>query len=243
MKLVVLSDIHANLSALDAVINDFQKKYIYDSIIILGDIINYGMRPNETINRVRSLAPSICIFGNHEKAIIDNDLSKFSTNRGKEILEYTAKLLSPDSKKFILFEMEHSGMSVIENKGKRILFVHGSLTDPFWGKMTCDERKNTNYAEFDFVISGHSHIPGYSISLFDDQSNVEFRYKHKTIFLNPGSVGQPRNHNPLAQYLFIDTENETFDFNCVKYDITTEQKLYNNKKVDPFYKVRLEKGI
>lgn len=243
MKIVVLSDIHANLSALNAVIDDFQNKYVFDLIIVLGDIINYGMRPNETLKKIKSLSPHCCLFGNHEKALMSNDSSRFSTERGKQILYYTAKQLTMESLEYINSEMEHSGMSIIESDNKRILLVHGTLSDPYWGKMTNEEQGNSRYAAFDIVISGHSHIPDYTVVLFDDQSQIEYRKKHKTIFLNPGSVGQPRNHNPQAQYLYIDTETESFAFNSVKYDIAVEQRLFDGKEVDPFYKHRLEKGI
>lgn len=243
MRIVVLSDIHANLSALNAVIDDFQNKYVYDLIIVLGDIINYGMRPNETLKKIKSLSPHCCLFGNHEKALTSNDLSRFSTERGKQILHFTAKQLTTESMEFINSKMENSGMSIIESDNKKILLVHGTLSDPYWGKMTNEEQGNSRYAAFDIVISGHSHIPDYTVVLFDDQSQIEYRKKHKTIFLNPGSVGQPRNHNPQAQYLYIDTETESFAFNSVKYDIATEQRLFEGKEVDPFYKLRLEKGI
>ena len=71
----------------------------------------------------------------------------------------------------------------------------------------------------------------------------EYRNKKRTIFLNPGSVGQPRNHNPRAQYLFVDTEKEIFHFNSVEYDVEYEQSLYEGANIDNFYKIRLKNGI
>lgn len=242
MKLILLSDIHANLSALKAVIEDFHSKYNPDGIALLGDIVNYGMRPNEVILELQKLdIPFIAnIFGNHEYAVSNGDLHKFSTERGKALLSYTKELLDDDSLDFIYKKMEGSALSRFYIRGKSFLFVHGTLKDPYWGKLSPDTIDET-YSEYDYVISGHSHIP-HLFEKYFDQENPEYRNKKRTIFINPGSVGQPRNHNPRAQYAFIDTMDEVFHFNAVEYDIKEEQSLYP-PFLNQFYKTRLTNGI
>ena len=99
-KFVILSDIHANLTALKAVLSDIQAQgYLPDAVVILGDIINYGMRPNEVISELEKLSYPIVVnlMGNHEKALLDGDLSHFSTERGKQMLQYTSSILSESS--------------------------------------------------------------------------------------------------------------------------------------------------
>lgn len=241
---IVLSDIHANLSALQGCLEDSLHRYEPDGIVILGDIINYGMRPNEVIQVISNLDRPIVanLWGNHEKALFDGETGRFSTERGKEILNYTRKILSPESLVYLEKNLSHFGLEVMTAGDRKILFVHGSASDPFWGKMNDKEMSAERYAEYDFVISGHSHIPNLTEIYYPDENRPEFRNKKRTIFLNPGSVGQPRNHNPKAQYLFIDTESETFHFNAVGYDVEYERSLFP-ECIDPFYKTRLTRGI
>lgn len=244
-KIIILSDIHGNLSALHAVMDDFENKgYKSEAIAILGDSINYGMRPNEVINELVNIAYHhnviANIIGNHEKAIFDGETSHFSTERGKRALALTRSMLSEESFNY-LNRLTHEGMIEHEISGKRILFVHGDITDPYWGKLDYSTIDDERYAKYDYVISGHSHMP-HLIEKFYNSDLPELRNKKRTIFLNPGSVGQPRNHNPKAQYLYLDIHEEIFHFNAVEYDVEYERSLYPDN-IDPFYKNRLIKGI
>lgn len=243
MKLILLSDIHGNLSALQSVIRDFSKKYNPDGIIILGDIINYGMRPNEVIQVIRDIpVPVIAnISGNHEKAILDGDTSHFSTERGIRLLEHTRQILRPDSVDYIKKHCVPSGFLEFDADGKRILLVHGNAGDPYWGKIDEKDFSNTIYSNYEYVFSGHTHIP-HLFEKFYNMENPGYRDRKRTIFINPGSVGQPRNHNPEAQYAYVDTVSEIFHFNATGYDISTEQSLYPDY-LDSFYSTRLSNGI
>lgn len=245
-KFVVLSDIHANLSALKAVIQDFKDKYSPDGVILLGDLINYGMRPNEVISEIKLLSlefPIICnLHGNHERALIDSEqLPRFSSERGRTILEYTKRVLTRDSFEYVYNQMEIEGYSELLIHGCSILCVHGSLRDVYWGKLSPESMKDGEYARYDYVLSGHSHIP-HHVEMFYSGGLPELRGKKRTVFLNPGSVGQPRNQNPSAQYLYWDMEAGLFHQNSVNYDIELEQSLYTDE-VDVFYRDRLFKGI
>lgn len=244
-QFIVLSDIHANLSALEAVIADFECRYsTADTVVLLGDLINYGMRPNEVISRMQELEVrykiNIRLFGNHEKALMDGDTSHFSTERGKQVLGVTRNLLTPESSGY-LREFNPQGLQELEINRRQILFVHGSIQDPFWGKLNETNADDIRYAKYDYVISGHSHIPRL-IEKFYSADRPEYRNKKRTVFLNPGSVGQPRNHNHRAQYLYADLSNETFHFNTVPYDIEKERSLYT-EEIDHFYSDRLVYGI
>lgn len=244
-KLIILSDIHANLSALDAVIADFEaKNYNPDSIAILGDNINYGMRPNEVIARLEKLSGlydiKINLFGNHEKALLDCDTTHFSTERGKRMLDYTRGILTSDSIDYIS-NMTKEGYFELEMNGRKVLFMHGDINDCFWGKLNRETINDNRYAKYDYVISGHSHIP-HLLEHFFSVDAPDYRNKKRTIFINPGSVGQPRNHNPQAQYVYVQFSDEIFHFNSVQYDVSSERKLFTDS-VDQFYSDRLIKGI
>lgn len=240
MRIAILSDIHANYLALKSVLEDL-KKYSIDGLFLLGDIVNYGMRPNEVIDAIVSCPiPALAnIWGNHEKAIVDNDLTRFSSDRGRDVLRFTRSRLSLDSFHYI-DNLSHDPVSITIGD-RSILLVHGCLEDVYWKSMLLSDMTNDNYSQYDYVISGHSHIPHYVESFFKIDF-PEYRNKHRVIFINPGSVGQPRNHNPLAQYGILDICTGEYVHRCVEYDVESEQKLYTSE-IDDFYRKRLLLGI
>lgn len=243
MKIAILSDIHANLSALQSVLKDIHERAEIDAYILLGDIVNYGMRPNETILRLEQLETPIIgnIWGNHECAMIDDgQLPHFSTERGRSALIYMRNILTEHSKQY-LENMTKSGCVELEIEGKKMLLVHGDMQNVYWGKMTDAEQHDECYKKYDFVLHGHSHVPQYNEVCFADE-NPLMRNKKKTVFINPGSVGQPRNHNPRAQYAILDTETGECQLLSAEYNIAYEQSLYP-VEIDSFYKERLERGV
>lgn len=233
MKAAIFSDIHANLTALQAILKDCELKYADINFIHLGDCIDYGMRPNETISKLQEIPFIVNIKGNHERAILGFEYERFSSQRGKSANDYTKSILNKNSFDYIN-SMEDSCRK-IEICNKKVLFIHGDLNDIYWGKMKDEEISKEYYNEYDFVISGHTHISSFRTTINQDKS-------HKTLFINPGSIGQPRNLNNNAQYCVIDFETSSVCFNSVKYDILTEQTLYNGE-IDEYYKKRLFLGI
>lgn len=242
MQLLILSDIHGNLSALDAVLADVAHRFEPEGAVLLGDVIDYGMRSNEVVGRLQELSvPLIAsVWGNHEKAIIDEDFSRFSSQRGEECARHTATELATSTKTWLQSAMESSGLLTFTWGDQRVLVVHGSLDDPFWGTIAPGSFDAEAYADYDVVLSGHSHVP-HVFMAFAPTDDPAMRNKRAIVFLNPGSVGQPRNHDPRASYLIWDTEHG-FSLNSVEYDIAQEQALYDGT-VDEFYRDRLALGV
>ena len=242
-RYVILSDIHGNLSALQAVLDDATKKYTVDGIIILGDLIDYGMRSNEVISEIQKLSYPIMVnlWGNHEKAVMDMELTRFSSDRGRNMLKYTASKLTAENKTYIQNNMSDNGCKELELNELKVLTIHGNIDDPFWGKLILDTSNDIRYSTYDIVVSGHIHRP-FLFERYFKCTSEKFRNEKKTIFINPGSVGQPRNHNPKAQYLYMDLDSMEFDFRAVDYNIAAEQALYPNT-IDSFYKDRLSIGV
>ena len=243
MRIIILSDVHANVTALEMVFADMKTIGTYDSIAILGDLMNYGPRPNEVIEMVNSLSKPLIanLWGNHEYSIFGGSLDRFATDRGRAVLKYTNAMINNESRNYLDENMSHEGFVKTFIDGKQILFIHGNLDDPYWGKFGIDKMNDARYAEYDYVISGHSHIPHY-VEHFFPSENKMYRNKKRTIFINPGSVGQPRNHNPYAQYGILDTQTGNYEHRSVWYDVEKEQTLYSNE-VDIFYKERIKLGI
>lgn len=243
MRLVLLSDIHANVTALQAVLKDIECIEEFDAYALLGDFVNYGPKPNEAIEIVKLLPKPLLIslWGNHEYSIFGGSLDRFATDRGRAVLKYTNTILTEKSRAYLDKCMNHHGVEEKEIDGKRILFMHGNLDDPYWGKFGIEKMNDERYAKYDYVISGHSHVPHY-VEHFFASDNVEYRNKKRTIFINPGSVGQPRNHNPYSQYGILDLKTGNYEHRCVWYDVEAEQKLFIDS-VSLFYKDRLTLGI
>ena len=235
MRIAVISDIHANLTALECVLSHCHNKYGDIHFIHLGDCIDYGMRPNEVIDKLSSVENKtlVNIKGNHERALLGYESNRFSSKRGLDANNFTKRILNESSMNFINHMLDK--IVEINVDDKRILCVHGDLADIYWGKMTNEEIIRKEYLKYDFVLSGHTHVSSL-------RSIINKERAHKTLFINPGSIGQPRNLNSNAQYCVIDTITQSVDFCSLKYDIERESKLYTNE-IDSYYRDRLYKGI
>ena len=240
-RLAILADIHANLTALEAVMKDMRSHSV-SSAVLLGDIVNYGPRPNEVIDAIRNWEWPVLanIWGNHEYSLFGGSLDRFATDRGRAVLTYTKGILSEESWAY-LQGMKKEGEDVMNIDGKSFFCLHGTLADPYWGAFSMGMLDDMNFEKYDYVLTAHSHIPHY-IEHFYKSDNAAYRNKKRTIFINPGSVGQPRNHCPLAQYGLLDLETGEYTHRCLEYDIEKEQALFCDK-VDVFYKERLKRGI
>lgn len=245
-KYLILSDIHGNVSAFDAVLADCAGED-FTGIILLGDDIDYGMRSNEIIRKMIALKENdwkdkvlVNIWGNHEKLVVDKDLERLSTDRGRVMAAYTARQLTPESVEYIRNDMNREGIQEFEIGGLTCLAVHGSLEDHYWKAIMPDNLRG-EYAGYDFVFGGHSHYP-HVFAKFYLVENPELRNKKAVTFVNPGSVGQPRNQNPYAQYAVLSLPAKRVELRAVEYDVAYEQSLFPDE-IDSFYKTRLTRGV
>lgn len=241
-KYAILSDIHGNLYSLLSVMSDLDNQNI-EKIILLGDLIDYCMQSNEVVNYIKDNLSSkiICnIWGNHEKSILTKDFSNFSSQRGVDSAKFTDSQLSDEVRYYLDNQLIKDGKYEFTLENKNVLAVHGSLNDNFW-KSIFPEDVNGNYIDYDIVLSGHSHYP-HVFQKFYEVDNHYMRNKKSVLFINPGSVGQPRNHNPNAQYAILDTELMSVNLTSVKYPKEKTMELFDGN-IDDFYRRRLENGI
>lgn len=241
-KVLILSDLHGNLSALNQILKT-EKLAEYVGVILLGDLIDYGPRSNEVVQKIKEIPKRqllINIWGNHEQAVVSSDDSRFSSERGKRCAAYTRRNLNDETMAFLNTDMEKAGKKEFTLAGKQCLAVHGSLEDPYWKSISHGETGEA-YAKYDLVFSGHSHIPHF-FEHFYACDNEAYRNKKKTVFINPGSVGQSRDHNPNAHYAVLELETMSVQLKAIEYDIEYEMGLFS-EEVDPFYRERLRIGV
>ncbi len=210
---------------------------------MLGDCIDYCPHSNETVELIRKTIGDmiICsIWGNHEMMIFRNDFSTFDLGRGVKCAIHTRDSLNKETVDYLKQNAISDAICHFELDGKKCLAVHGSIEDPYWG--TIEQGIDFSaYSEYDYVFSGHSHIP-HLFEVYYPSEDEKRRNKKKTVFVNPGSVGQPRNHSPLAQFAILDTETEEISFCKTSYDIAKEQAAFSDE-VDAFYRERLTYGV
>jgi len=206
MKTAILSDIHANLQALTAVLNDCKAQQI-DEYWLLGDYVDYGATATETVSLLSSLGAKYMVAGNHDACFFNSAVKPSETPHGKASYEYTKKIISDNHHSFEWLK-SIAGTPLIHLRERKILLVHGTPSDPYWGKFSPKEDADTMFDEMDKIgvntmFTGHSHV---SFMLTKAGKRI----------INPGSVGQPRNGNPQAQYAIID--NDSVIFRSVEYD-------------------------
>lgn len=221
MQIAVVSDVHSNLAALEAVLSAIDAAPP-DEIWCLGDVVGYGPRPNECCEIVESRA-DLCLGGNHDLAVRGTiDLSEF---RGDAAVaaRWTREVLTEPARAFL---------DRLEPEGERdeVALYHGSARDPVWEYVLSDEAAAATLAvsPFPLVLVGHSHV-ALEVEWRDDMltgglapegTRVDVRDR---VLLNPGSVGQPRDGEWRAAYLLLDREAETATFHRVEYDVERTQ--------------------
>jgi predicted phosphodiesterase len=230
MKYAIFSDVHSNLEALSAVLGYFKKKKA-NSYICCGDITGYGPNPNECIQEVSSLPGLSIVTGNHDAASCGiKDIEWFNEYARAAIL-WTENQLTGNNRKYISRLPEKFTV-------RNMTVVHGSPRSPIdeYLLAVTQTRENMEYFDTQICLVGHSHIP-FVFSKNKEDDNFRIITDDKTIKIDPdtkyiinvGSVGQPRDENPLACCVFYDTDIEEIKFYRLEYDIkTTQEKMVSH---------------
>ena len=223
MQILVLSDIHANLTALDAVLKHAGK---VDAVWCLGDLVGYGPDPNECVERIKNLSDLVCLIGNHDAAVVNQmDASTFNPE-ARISIEWTLDQLTAENIEYL---SQLPNRLVINN----VTLVHGSPRSPTFEYLLDTQLATINFAHFEtsFCFVGHTHLPvqyllvngqGHA-SLIIPPVNQVIRLAVRSI-INPGSVGQPRDRDPRAAYAIFDPETNTWDYRRIPYNIQSVQK-------------------
>ena len=240
MIYIIISDIHGNLEAFDAVVKSMPKAK-EKRILCAGDVIGYGADPNECIDKVISLEAEN-IKGNHESAVLgESDISTFNPNAAKAVL-WTRDHMTSDSNAYI------QNLPLI-HKEELFTMVHGTLHDPeeFRYMLTNIEAAETfRILETKICFVAHSHVPAMFM-MEDERINLNFTDKFKLrknakYIINVGSVGQPRDGDRRACYCVYDSDKEEIELRRVEYDIESAQKKIINAGLPKILAERLALG-
>lgn len=244
----LISDIHGNLEALEAVLADIESKGISE-IYCLGDIVGYGPNPCECIDRVMDL--DMCLLGNHDQAALF-DPEGFNAGAERAIF-WTRTILEksrgPRSETRWEFLGELNRRFVSDDE--KTMYVHGSARNPLNEYVFPDDIYNQVKMEKIFALvpqycfQGHTHIPGVFTDTLEflDPKDLEMKYElgSQKVMINVGSVGQPRNNDCRSSYVTVDGNDVVF--HRVEYDINkTAEKIYDIPELDNFLGDRLREG-
>jgi len=242
MKLAFISDIHANLEALESVLADIDGRGISD-IYCLGDIVGYGANPNECAEIVAKRCKSV-LLGNHDAVATGLLTTQHFNVHARIAIEWTAETLTPANKKFL------AAQPLLKNT-EAFTMVHATPYQPgMWYYITSLEEAYFNFQSFDTKIClvGHTHIP--MIIALDEEEIYVHQEKNMTfkdrdnlrLLINIGSVGQPRDRNPDSSYGILDTDDGKFTLHRVSYDIAKTQSKMKKIKMPDFLVNRLAEG-
>ncbi len=253
MRCAILSDVHGNLDALEAVLADAATHGPIEQIWCLGDLVGYGPQPNECIALLRERGV-ISVAGNHDWAAIGKmDTEEFNPEASEAAL-WTRAQLTPEHRQYLESLPERL---VVGPKGEFTL-VHGSPREPIWEYLThlSLARLNFEYFQTPYCLVGHTHVPLIFQRPLPEEGAPNYRTivpqpdepyaldAHRAI-INPGSVGQPRDGSPEAAYMLFDTAggpNGRLVLRRVAYPVAAVQQKMRDAGLPPRLITRLTYG-
>jgi predicted phosphodiesterase len=245
MRALVVSDLHANAAALRAVLTRVRRKK-FDSIVCLGDFVGYGAEPNQVLDTMRTFrGRKVYIRGNHDRVAAGLDDANGFNQAAKAAALWTRDHLSAPNRRFL------RDLAVGPRMHHEALLCHGSPYDE-------DEYVfNVHHAaqilalyNAPFILFGHTHLP--AVFSIDPEMNVNgFAVREDTTvrldkrlryLINPGSVGQPRDRNPFASCIIIDTDKPSVQFFRTEYDVEKTQASILKAGLPEILATRLQYG-
>src|SRR5215472_11619508 len=227
MRYLVLTDIHANLEALDACLVDARSRG-YDKTLVLGDLVGYGADPNAVVERIRSLKPTAIVRGNHDKVASGLEQAEGFNAVAKSAAKWTLEVLRPEYREW-LAALPEGPINIDEC----VEICHGSpFNEDAYIFDELDAVRALKTSSRPLCLFGHTHYPvtfELSADAFDTlvpttASVAELWLKEGAKYLvNPGSVGQPRDGDPRAAYAIVDTRRRCMELLRLTYAVEEAQ--------------------
>lgn len=248
MKRALISDIHSNIEALEAVLADIRDQGVSE-IYCLGDLVGYGPNPREVIDEVRKC--KVCLLGNHDQGALF-DPEGFNSGAERAIFWTRAQLEDgPGTPAMRQKRWDFLGELPRNHIEGEFLFVHGSARNPLNEYVFPEDIYNKRKLEKVFALvphyafQGHTHVPGVFTENYNfyspEELGHEFRLGQEKAMVNVGSVGQPRDGIPRACYVIL--EDDLVRFRRVEYPFDrTIAKIYDIPELDNFLGDRLRDG-
>ena len=239
MRVAVVSDIHSNLHALEAVLAAIDRE-APDELWCLGDLVGYGPRPNECCATVGERA-HVCLAGNHDLAVRGTiDLEEFHGEAGLAAT-WTREVLEPEWKELL------DGLEP-EGSAHGVALYHGSARDPIWEYVfnSAQADATLRLATTTHCCNGHTHVPvvyreGEYAPRAAPALDVPIALTGRCL-VNPGSAGQPRDGDARASYALLDSDGATVTFRRAPYDVHETQRRIRARGLPPFLADRLALG-
>jgi predicted phosphodiesterase len=242
LRYAVISDVHSNLEALEAVLREAQELE-YDRLICLGDFVGYNADPSACLDILRDEV-QYAVLGNHDAAAVDPRVADYFNPTAQEAVIWTSRRLAGHEKSYL------EALPFVEKPESDILIVHGSPSEPeIWAYVISILEAHFEFGRFEerICLFGHSHLAvGFvkekngNVQVFDgDELVLE---EGKRYMLNPGSVGQPRDSDPRAAFGILDTGRGIFDFRRVDYDVKAAGEKIRRLGLPSGLAKRLETG-
>ena len=242
MRYAIISDIHGNVEALQAVLADINKRSI-DSIICLGDIVGYYPDPEKCVDLVKKEV-DYCVAGNHDYAAIGRIDTQNFTYYAYAAMEWTKQNISDRAKEYL----QSLPLTVTLEK---MFFTHSSPSNPQDWVYVFPDSEETVFEAFNSLMYslnfiGHTHWPSIMIQeddriILHSEHSIEIANSHFYL-INVGSVGQPRDFDSRSCYALYDTDTNEIMLVRVEYDLRITQKKIREKHLPMFLAERLEKG-
>ena len=245
MRYLILSDLHANLEATQSVLADANARG-FDRTVVLGDIVGYGASPNEVIDLVKGLDPAASVRGNHDKAACGVTDGETFNDIARTAILWTRTALTKENLEYL------RGLPEGPVPSDRFLIAHGSPLDEedyIMGEI--DAARVFSGRAFDVAFFGHSHFAcifahasGRSRLSLVDHDDCALQLDGRLRYLvNPGSIGQPRDHNPKASYAVFDPDTQLLEFHRVSYDVEAAQRRIERQGLPRVLAARLALGV
>ncbi len=244
MRYAIIADIHANLAAFTAVLDDIERGGGVEEVWCLGDVVGYGPDPHQCIELLRR-HNHICVAGNHDWAAAGKiDTSDFNPDAAAAC-HWTVQQLSPE-------DIEYLGSLPLVIQKEDFTLAHGSPREPIWEYLlsTSSAKQNFAYFQSQFCLVGHSHVPlvfEYSESgvcfLSQLSADALLTLAKNRLIINPGGVGQPRDGDPRASYAVYDSETRLVRIYRVPYDIGDTQARMMKHSLPVRLVTRLSYGV